>query len=218
MIESREKAAARVYLGTDAILGSVGGAPGVDISALFGVASVILQGDLEVIEQALFSGLYQPWTAINFGDSRRAPILEYELPDPDGERKAEEYATRYTQFTATLAQLRGAKVDVTQATLDALSASYAIEPVPQLASEETASVPLELAPTDVARVVRVSEARASQGLPPLGDERDDLFVSELEARSKAKADAQGEIAVERAAPDAGAPDAGAPDAGAPGAT
>jgi hypothetical protein len=205
LIESREKAAARVYLGTDAILGSVGGAPGVDISALFGVASVILQGDLEVIEQALFSGLYQPWTAINFGDSRRAPMLEYELPDPDGERKAAEYATRYTQFTDTLAALRAAKADVTQDTMNEIAAAYAIKPVPQLASQETASVPLELAPTDIARVVRVREARASQGLPPLGDERDDLFVSELEARAQAKADAQGEIAVEQATPDAGSP-------------
>jgi hypothetical protein len=42
----------------------------------------------------------------------------------------------------------------------------------------------------VARVVRVREARASQGLPPLGDERDDLFISELEAVAEAEAEAE----------------------------
>lgn len=38
---------------------------------------------------------------------------------------------------------------------------------------------LQLAPTDIAKVVLVKEARESQGLPPIGDERDDKTVSEL---------------------------------------
>ncbi len=37
-ITNREKSAARIYNGTDATMGSQGGAPGVDISVLFGVA------------------------------------------------------------------------------------------------------------------------------------------------------------------------------------
>lgn len=39
---------------------------------------------------------------------------------------------------------------------------------------------IELAPTDIAKVVRVDEARASQGLPPIGDERGTLTLLELE--------------------------------------
>lgn len=40
---------------------------------------------------------------------------------------------------------------------------------------------IELAPTDIAKVVRVDEARASQGLPPIGNDRDALMISELDA-------------------------------------
>ncbi len=50
-------------------------------------------------------------------------------------------------------------------------------------------MPLQLAPTDVAKVVRVREARAAQGPPPFGDARDDMTMPELEAATKAKAGA-----------------------------
>ncbi len=42
----------------------------------------------------------------------------------------------------------------------------------------------ELAPTDIAKIMLVREARQTQGLPPLGDERDDLTISQLEERMK----------------------------------
>jgi hypothetical protein len=55
---------------------------------------------------------------------------------------------------------------------------------------------IDLAPTDVAKVIRASEARASQGLPPFGDDRDDKTIVELgeEARSEAEAAGQVEVA------------------------
>lgn len=42
------------------------------------------------------------------------------------------------------------------------------------------AVRLQLAPTDIAKVVRVDEARDAQGLPPIGDERGQLTITELE--------------------------------------
>lgn len=39
---------------------------------------------------------------------------------------------------------------------------------------------IELAPTDIAKVVRVDEARSSQGLPPIGDARGLMTITELE--------------------------------------
>src|SRR5262249_10848254 len=78
-----EKAAARIYLGTDGTLGAQGGAPGVDIKALFGVASTIVEGDLECLERGFKTGTIEPWTALNFGDSSLAPTRKYLLPDPD---------------------------------------------------------------------------------------------------------------------------------------
>jgi len=189
LLSNREKAAARIYLGTDAILGSVGGAPGVDISQLFGVASTKIQGDFTALEQGLRSGLYEPWTAINFGDSKLAPELQYQMPDPDEEKSSEESANRLERLLSAVRDLRSTGMVVTQAVVLALAKTMKVQPVPELASTEAANVPLELAPTDVARVVKVREARASQGLAPLGDERDGLFLTELEAQAEGEADA-----------------------------
>jgi len=51
---------------------------------------------------------------------------------------------------------------------------------------------ITLAPTDIAKVVLVREAREAQGLPPLGDERDDMTVSQLGESTK---DESGESSV-----------------------
>jgi hypothetical protein len=180
-VMNREKAAARIYNGTDAALGSVGGAPGVDISALFSISTTILQGDFGAIEQGLDSGLYAPWTALNYGDSTYAPGFHFEFSDPDAERKSEENATARDRLTKAIKDMRDANMLVTQETINALAKEFGVKDPPQLAPAAQQSIPLALAPTDVARVIRVREARASQGLPPLGDERDDMFLSQLEA-------------------------------------
>lgn len=189
LITNREKAAARIYTGTDAILGSTGGAPGVDISALFRLASTAIQSDFQTIEDGLNTGLYQPCTAINCGDSRYAPSYKFDFPDPDQEQRSRDQAAKRDRLFATLEKYRSGQMTVDQGVVDQLAGEYGVEPPPQLAPVETARIPLELAPTDVARVTRVDEARASQGLPALGDERGALFVSELEALAKAKGEA-----------------------------
>jgi phage gp29-like protein len=121
---SREKAAARIYLGTDAVLGSVGGAPGVDISELFGVASTKIQGDIQAIERAMRTGVYEPWTAINYGDSKLAPSLRYELPDPDADRRRDERARGLERLTTTINQMREAGLEVNAGTVSRLAEEY----------------------------------------------------------------------------------------------
>ena len=133
LLVNREKAAARVYLGTDGMLGSVGGAPGVDIAALFGVATTKIQGDLDAIEDGLYSGLYVPWTAINFGSSRYAPRLRYQLPDPD-EEKHEERETKRRESTAAsraalldaITRYRELGLVVTQGVIDQMAIEYGV--------------------------------------------------------------------------------------------
>lgn len=199
LIQNREKAAARIYQGTDAALGSVGGAPGVDIAALFGVATTILQGDFGAIETALKTGLYDPWTAINEGDSRYAPRLEYQMPDPDADAKHAQSAAGRTRLATAIKEMRDQKFEITQADVDLLAKELGVHPAPRLASIDKQTATIQLAPTDVAKVVRVREARASQGLPPFGDERDDMTITQLDATIQQKAD----IAVDTAtAPDA----------------
>jgi hypothetical protein len=186
LILNREKAAHRVFTGTDAALGSQGGAPGVDISTLFGVATTKLQGDFEAIEEGINSGLIAPWAAINFGDSTHAPKLRYQLPDPDAEAKSKEEGDRVERLTTTMSNLKAQGFEIDQNVVDDLCVRFGTRQL-KLSDAGVERVPLELAPTDVARIARVREARASQGLAPLGDARDDMFVSELEAAAKADA-------------------------------
>jgi len=97
-----ERAAARIYLGTDGILGAQGGAPGVDVQALFGVARTRVEGDLQCITRALRTGLIEPWTAINFGDSSQAPERRYQIPDVDSDAMMESISKRETSMWASI--------------------------------------------------------------------------------------------------------------------
>ncbi len=98
LIEVQERAAARIYLGTDGVLGAQGGAPGVDISALFGVATSKTQSDLACINRGLQTGLISPWCARNFGDDKLAPIRAYVFPDPDEARVLAGFIERHKAF------------------------------------------------------------------------------------------------------------------------
>jgi hypothetical protein len=189
-ISNREKSAARIYNGTDATMGSAGGAPGVDISILFGVASTKVQGDFEAIEQAMNTGAYQPWCAINEGDSRLAPSLRFLIPDPDASAKSAEESARMDRLFAALERFKAQGMQITQDVVGELCALFGVLVVPELASGDTKAVPIELAPTDVAKIVRVGPALRSLGLDPFGDERDNMTITELDSFNVAKAEAQ----------------------------
>lgn len=86
--------------------------------------------------------------------------------------------------------------------IEALLLEAGLEPerIPETAAP---AAKLDLAPTDIAKVVRAGEARASRGLPPFGDERDDKTIPELEANAEATGQVEG---AEEAAPPEGEPD------------
>lgn len=180
-IGSREKAAARVYNGTDAMLGSVGGAPGVDISALFNVATTKLQGDFTAIQDGLRTGLYEPWAAMNYGSTWYAPRWEFLMPDPDIQKRREENSANRTMLHDAIKAMREQRLEVTQEVIATLSAEFGVSPAPALAAIDQQTSTITLAPTDAAKSVRVWEARAAQGLPPFGDARDDMLLPELDA-------------------------------------
>lgn len=178
LIDNREKAAARIYLGTDAYLGSTGSAPGVDIATLFGVSTTKIQGDFHAIETALNTGFYPIWTAVNEGDTSRSPSLRYLMPDPDESTKAEQYSKRQAAFFDAVERYRELGFDLTQEVLNELAARYSVDP-PRLANiSAPAFTP---APTDAAKVMRVREVRSTLQQPPLGDARDEMLMPEFEA-------------------------------------
>jgi hypothetical protein len=187
LINNREGAAAKIYLGTDAILGARGGAPGVDVAALFGIATTRIQGDLEALERGYCEGLILPWCALHGVATDDAPRLVYELPDVDADKRSEQEAAAITRLADAIDAMKRAGLEVSQAVLDALVRALGVSVPCVAAAAETKVIPLQLAPTDVARVVTVNEARASQGLPPLADERGTMMISDLERKADAEA-------------------------------
>lgn len=173
---NRESAAARIYLGTDAILGSRGGAPGIDIGALFGIATTRIQGDLEALERGFREGMIAPWMAAHGYQQANAPCAVYEIPDADADARSLQEASAVERLEKSVASLKSIGAEVTQEVIDALRETLGVSVTATLVS-----LPLELAPADVARVMLVREARASQGLPPFGDERDELTIAQLDA-------------------------------------
>lgn len=131
LTENAERAAARIYLGTDGVLGAQGGAPGVDISALFGVATSKIQSDLACIDRGARTGVISPWTAINFGDDKLAPMRRYTFPDPDESRVREDFAKRNAAFNADVAAYRTNGFVVDQALVDRVAALHGV-PAPML--------------------------------------------------------------------------------------
>lgn len=153
LVSNAEKAAARIYLGTDGILGSQGGAPGVDVDALFGVARTYIEGDLRCIERAFYSGVLVPWTAINFGDSSLAPHRTYQIPDVDGDAEVDARAKRNEALLAHIERLRAGGFVVTQDTIDTLAEEYRVT-APRLVEVEESGEPVPPAaptPDEVAR-------------------------------------------------------------------
>jgi hypothetical protein len=144
LVLNAEAAAARIYLGTDGTLGSKGGAPGVDVQALFGVASTKVEGDLACITSGLQTGVIEPWCAMNFGDSALAPTRRYMLPDADAD------AARASEEKRTIAFFdeidRTAKrFEVTQKDVERIAKKHGVD-APMLKAVEgaTATAPAAL--------------------------------------------------------------------------
>ena len=178
------------------MLGAQAGAPGVDISKLFGVAVTKIKGDFGCIERCFHTGVMEVWAALNFGDSSLAPRRTYLLPDADEEAWRAAVGTRRQAFYADVAAARANGFPITQDFVDALALEYDVAP-PELAEvDDDAKAPtIALAPTDLARVVSVNEARASAGLGALAlpdgepDPDGNLTVEEFAAKKAAAATA-----------------------------
>lgn len=142
LILNAEKAGARIYLGTDAVMGSQGGAPGVNIEALFGVARTYVQSDIACISRGLQTGVIAPWTAINFGDSSLAPERVYIFPDEDEDAAREAESKRVAAFFDEFERAKKNGFEITQAYVDELAERHGVE-APRLVVKQ----PAEAAPT-----------------------------------------------------------------------
>lgn len=139
LIGNGERAAARIYLGTDGTLGATGGAPGVDIQSLFGVASTKVESDVACISRGLQT-MIEIWTAINFGSSELAPTRRYLLPDADADAARASLATRTTAFYDEIDRAKKSGFAITQVFVDSVAKKHGVES-PKLPAPESASDP-----------------------------------------------------------------------------
>lgn len=127
LVDNGESAAARIYLGTDGTMGAKGGAPGVDVEALFGVAATKIDGDLDCITKGFQTGVIEPWTALNFGDSTLAPTRTYVLPNSEQIDIVDPtLAARTDAFSAALKGRTDAGIAQTQEDVDGLAEDFKV--------------------------------------------------------------------------------------------
>jgi hypothetical protein len=163
LLINRESSAMRIYLGTDALLGSRGNAPGVDLASLFAVASTRIQADLTALETGFREGVIQPWLRAH-GAPNAEVYLEYQLPDPDAAARAEQEATAVDRLKVAVESLKSIGCVTDQAVIDALVEAFGVTVPVVLANTETKRVPLDLAPTDVP--VTPGDPNQGQGQAP----------------------------------------------------
>lgn len=189
IVDSGDKAADRVYLGHDVSAKDAGGDA---VGYLFGVRNDIVEGSLRAIERGIKTGTIDPWAALNFGDSTLAPDRLYLMPDADEDARRKSLAERTAAFHAAIDAAKKNGFATTELYIKALAEDFGIL-APTLPVESARAPTITLAPTDVAKVVLVNEARASAGLGPLliaGGAPDPdglLTVSAFDAKQAAKA-------------------------------
>jgi len=164
IIDSGDKAADRVYLGHDITVSAAGGDA---VGYLFGVRNDIVEGSLRAIERGLRTGVIEPWAALNFGDSSLAPDRVYMLPDADEDARRKSLAERTKAFHEAIEAAKKNSFDVTTKYVTDLALEFGIiaPPLPDATASNKPTI--TLAPTDIAKVVLVNEARASAGLGAL---------------------------------------------------
>lgn len=125
----------------------------------------------------------------NYGDAIKPadyPALSIPLPDPEADARFDAKAKRQAAYTAQIKADRDAGLVVDEDRNALLASELGAIPGVLAERSEAPVARLDLAPTDIAKVVRVDEARRSRDLPPIGDERGDLTIVELDQQAKAQ--------------------------------
>jgi hypothetical protein len=118
------------------------------------------------------------YVASVFGEERldECPVVEWDTKPPKdmtAEASALQTAGDALNSVRKALEAGGLELDIR-----ATAEQFGINVAGKLEAEDAPNA-INLTPSDVAKCVLVSEARKAQGLQPLGDERDDMTVSQL---------------------------------------
>lgn len=186
-LESNWQYVAAILLGSD---GTMTRGTGVYSAPIFaGVRRDLVDRDVGAMVRAINQGHIDPYLYNNYSSSIEEanawedPVLQIQMPDPDSDARIESYAKRVQALHATIKAERDSGCIVDQERVNQLAGRYEVD-APTLAQVNEQVAQLDLAPTDVAKVVTVNEARRSRKLPDLSDDRGNLMISELDNKSK----------------------------------
>jgi len=216
LVNASRLSANQIYNGHDG-LGTNPSGPGYDLKAVLGVVSDIAEGDLHTIERCFKSGVIDPWAAMNFGSSSDAPERLYQIPDRDQDEKRERAGSRRIAFYDAIERERSLGFDVSEERIEALAKEYDVS-IGKLAAAGAKKPAIALAPTDLALVVRVDEARASAELDAMGGADGAMPLAAYKAKLEQAAAAppiSGQPGPGAQAPASTTPPTGANGAGAP---
>lgn len=189
-IESHWQYIAAVILGSD---GTMTRGTGVYSAPIFaGVRRDLVDRDLRAIVRGANGGHVAPWLAFNYAASIEEasgwidPVLDIPLPDPDADARIKSYSERVKSFHDII-EKESKWFIITQERVDQLAKSLEIDtPVLNLLASYKVSADAQ------EKITRVKEARKASGMTPLGDEREELLVAELDAPAQTDALVEGE--------------------------
>jgi hypothetical protein len=186
-LESNWQYVAAILLGSD---GTMTRGTGVYSAPIFaGVRRDLVDRGLKMAVRGANQGHVAPWLALNYAASIEAakgwiePVLDIPLPDPDSDARIKSYIGRVEDFHKVISLERANGFEITQERIEQLATALDIDP-PTISDKPVSRI--GLAPTDMARVVTVNEARGSAGLDPLPpeDDRGEKFITEIAADIK----------------------------------
>lgn len=158
MITTNDKDSARIYLGQDGTTTNEGGNY-VKSARLFGVRNDLVEADLGAFGECLKTGTIDPWAAINFGDSKLAPVRRWLMPDADEDARRASIGDHMVAFFDAIDRLKQNDFEVTQPVVDGLARTYGVTPFKLKAAAATTSSPQSTAtPSAVPALVAPPES------------------------------------------------------------
>lgn len=161
------------------IVTTTGGAGFANADIHKSIRSDIIQSIADALAYTINTQILPAWCVAHYGPdalTTRAVVAWDVRPAKDMNAEATTLVQVANAIDALRRSLRAYGYDVD---LAEMKNRFGIPVVELEADTDDAGVKLTLAPTDIAKVVRVDEARASQGLGPIGDERGALTIQEL---------------------------------------
>lgn len=126
----------RCYLGQDGSMVNSGGNY-IKTALLFGVRNDIVEGDFGARSEALNTGLYRPWSLVNFGRDFNVQMT-WAFPDPDAEARRESYGNRVAWFNKAISGYRANGMVIDQGLVDRTAERFGID-APRLGQPDVTS-------------------------------------------------------------------------------